>query len=152
MRRLPGAFLGLLAGCMLGQAQHIVPTMRTHPACPVTITSVSPSREFGFESVTFRDDSGKPISALHLTVVLAAESREEVADGGRVFAQLDPGGRKKVDVFLGRIPALAQRAKELRQTEARAILYVDSVDFADGTQWNWTEPGLDIPLQVRPLK
>ena len=60
MRRSLGAIFALVSGCVMAHAQHIVFTMRTHPSCPVMITSVSPSKEFGFEQVTLLDDSGKP--------------------------------------------------------------------------------------------
>ena len=153
MRRSLGAILALVSSCVMAHAQHIVFTMRTHPSCPVVITSVSPSKEFGFEQVTLLDDSGKPIDSMELRVVLATDSREEVVDGGRLFAKLAPGERKSVDTFLGRIRALTQRAQELRQTEARAIVYVESVEFSDGTRWDGTEPVVEIPVQpTQPTK
>jgi hypothetical protein len=147
MRGFLGTVLALVSGCVTVHAQHIVFTMRTHPSCPVVITSVSPSKEFGFEQVTLLDDSAKPIDSMELRVVLATDSQEEVVDGGRVFAKLAPGERKSVDVFLGHIRALTERVKELRRTEARAIAYVDSVEFSDGTQWDGTEPVVEIPVQ-----
>ena len=64
MRRSLRAILGLVSGCVMAYAQHIVFTMRTHPSCPVVITSVSPSKEFGFEQVTLLDDSGKTDEAI----------------------------------------------------------------------------------------
>jgi len=64
MRRSLGAILALVSSCVMAHAQHIVFTMRTHPSCPVVITSVSPSKEFGFEQVTLLDDSGKPIDSI----------------------------------------------------------------------------------------
>src|SRR6516225_2002422 len=153
MRRSLGAILALVSSCVMAHAQHIVFTMRTHPSCPVVITSVSPSKEFAFEQVTLLDDSGKPIDSMELRVVLATDSREEVVDGGRVFAKLAPGERKSVDIFLGQIRALTERAKELRQTEARAIVYVESVEFSDGTRWDGTEPVVEIPIQpTQPTK
>jgi hypothetical protein len=150
MRRSLGAVFGLVSGCVMAHAQHIVFTMRTHTSCPVVITSVSPSKEFGFDQVTLLDDSGKPIDSMELRVVLATDSREEVVDGGRVFAKLAPGERKSIPTFLGQIRALTQRAQELRQTEVRAIVYVESVEFSDGSEWAGTEPVVEIP--VRPTQ
>ena len=70
-----------------------------------------------------------------------------------MFAKLAPGERKSVDTFLGQIRALTERAHELRQTEARAIVYVESVEFSDGTRWVGTEPVVDIPVQpTQPTK
>ncbi|MBZ5576914.1 MAG: hypothetical protein LAP40_10180 [Acidobacteriia bacterium] len=151
MPRFLGTALALLFGCALAHAQHVVFTMRTHPTCPVLIASLVQSKDFGFQAVTLLDDSPKAIDSMMLTVVLTVGSREEVVDGGRVFAMLAPGDRKSVDVFLGRIQALQQRVQELRLAEARAIIYVDSVDFSDGTRWDGREPvvgpGGDVPLR-----
>lgn len=153
MQRFLATVLGLLCGCALAHGQRVVFTMLTHPSSPVLIASVSPSKDFGFQSVTLLNDSGKAIESMSLKVVLATPGmREELVDGGRVFAKLEPGDRKSVEVFLGRIQALAQRARELRQDAARAIVSVESVDFSDGTRWDGQEPMVDIPMrpEVRP--
>lgn len=138
--------LGLLFGCGLAHAQHIVFTMRTHPTCPVLISSLTSSNDFGFQTLALVGDSEKPIESMYLTVVLVSDSREEVVDGGRIFARLDSGERKTVDAFLGRIQALTERAKEWKLPLARAIVYVDSVEFADGTRWDARE----VVLEPRP--
>jgi hypothetical protein len=49
---------------------------------------------------------------------------------------LEPGERKDMNVFLGRMAALTRRAKELKQDVARAIVFIDFVDFTDGTRWD----------------
>jgi len=151
MPRLAEAVLALLVSGPLVQAQNIVFTMRTHPSCPVLISSVASSRDFGFQTVSLLDDSPKAIDSMILTVVLTVGLREEVVDGGRAFVKLQPGDRKNVEVFLGRLQALRQRAQNLHLAETRAIVYVDSVDFADGTRWDDHEPlvgpGGDQPLR-----
>jgi len=76
--------------------------------------------------------------------------KEEVVDGGHIFAKLEPGEPKTVDVFLGRMQALTQRARELKLEIARAIVTVEAVDFSDGTQWNGDPPIEDVPAQPRP--
>lgn len=146
MQRFLGTVLGLWFGCALAHGQHVVFTMRTHPTCPIVISSVTQSKEFGFQAVMVTADSAKPIESMNLTVVLATGEREEVVDGGHIFAKLNPGERKSVDVFLGRIRALTQRAKELRQQTARAIVFVESVEFSDGTRWDARETVVDVPL------
>ena len=140
MRRGLAAVLGLLCGSALAQAQHLVFTMRTHPNCPVVISSVASSRDFGFQTLSLLGDSDKEIESIYLTVVLTTDSQEEVVDGGRVFARLGPGERKTVDAFLGRMQALTARAKELKLPAARAIVFADSVEFTDGTRWDGREP------------
>ena len=152
MPRLTGTALALLAGCAVLPAQRLVFTMRTHPNCPVVISSVTSSKDFGFQSLKLFNDSPNAIDSMMLTVVLTVGSREEVVDGGRVFARLGSGERKSVDAFLGRLDGLRQRAQELRLAEARAIIFVDSVDFTDGSQWEGREPVVEIPLEPGPVR
>ena len=83
MRRSLRAILGLVSGCVMAYAQHIVFTMRTHPSCPVVITSVWPSKEFGFEQVTLLDDSGKPIDSMELRVVPHGPGQAAEEDHGQ---------------------------------------------------------------------
>ena len=147
MRRLASAFLLLISFGALAEAQRLVFTMRTHPTCPVWITSTTQSKDYGIQTVTFASDSDKEIASVLLTVVLTIGEQEEVVDGGRAFVMLQPGERKDTDVFLGRIPALTRRAKELKQDVARAIVFVDSVDFADGTRWDPHVQVVDVPAK-----
>ena len=134
--------LGFLLGSMAAHGQHLVFTMMTHPNCPVVITSVAPSKDFGFQSVMMTNDSPKAISAVDVKVVFAtARAEEESVDGGHVYATIESGERKSVDLFLGRISALKQRAKELKLDVARAIVLVEAVEFSDGTRW---DPGVLI--------
>jgi len=150
MRRLASAFLLLLSFGALAQAQRLVFTMRTHPTCPVWITSTSQSKDYGFQTLTFASDSGKVIASVNLSVVLVNGEQEEVVDGNRIYVGLESGERKEANVFLGRMPALTQRAKELKLDVGRAIVFVDSVDFADGTRWDPHVQVVDIP--VAPVK
>ena len=146
--RLSAAALGCVLLAVAAQAQHLVFTMVTQATCPLVISAVSSSRDFGFQSLTLLNDSSKTVESVRFKVVLAA-SRDEVADGGHVFARLEPGEKKMVDVFLGRRLALAQLARELKRDVVRAIITVEAVDFADGTQWTGDPPLEDLP--VRPL-
>lgn len=152
MPRWTATALALLAGCALLPAQHLIFTMRTHPNSPVVISSVTSSKDFGFQSLSLLNDSPRAIDSLMLTVVLTVGSREEVVDGGRVFARLAPGERKSVDAFLARLDGLRQRVQELRLAAARAIIFVDSVDFSDGTRWEGQEPVVEIPFDPRSVR
>jgi hypothetical protein len=113
----------------------------------VVISSVASSRDFGFQALTLLNDSDKTIDSLRFRVTM----KDEVVDGGHVFAKLEPGERKSVDVFLGRMQALTQRARELKLDVARAIVTVEAVEFADGSQWNGDQPAQDVPAQPRAL-
>jgi hypothetical protein len=145
MRRVASAFLLLLSFGTLAEGQRLVFTMRTHPSCPLWITSSTQSKDYGFQTLTFASDSDKAIASVNLTVVLTYGEQEEPVDGNRVYVGLESGERKELDVFLGRMTALTQRAKELKQDVARAIVYVDSVDFADGTRWDPHQQLADNP-------
>ena len=143
--RLWIAALGAMFAAMAAYGQHLVFTMVTPASCPIVISSVSSSRDFGFQSLTLLNDSSKTIESIRFKVSFAA-ARDEVADGGHVFAKLEPGEKKMIDVFLGRRSALVQLARELKLGVARAIVTVESVDFVDGTQWTGDPPILDIPV------
>lgn len=150
MRRILCPVLGLLFGCALAQAQHLVFTMRTFPTCPVVISSIESSSDYGFQSLHLLDDSNKVITSMRLSVAIALEPEEEVVDGGTVYVNLKPGDRKSVDVFLGQIRSLTEKAKELHLAVARAIVFVETVDFADGTRWDPRVQVVDVPTQ--PLR
>ena len=151
--RADNILVGILLLPAIAHGQHLVFTMLTHPTCPLVMASISSSRDFGFQSVALRNDSGKAIESIRLRVVLATpRGRDEWVDGGRVFARLEPGDRKEVEVFLGRTQALSQRARELKLGVGRAIVMVESADFSDGTRWTDEEPVVGVPDEPRPIK
>lgn len=142
----------LVLSSTLASGQRLVFTMLTPPTSPVALSSISSSRDFGFQSAHVRNDSAKAVEAIRFRVMLTTfGGRNEWADGGRVFVKLDPGERKTTDIFLGRIAALTQRARELKLEIARAVIVAEAVDFADGTQWTDDGPSEGIPIDPRPL-
>ena len=85
------------------------------------------------------------------------DSPEETVDSGHVYVSLDPGERKRLDVFLGRIEALEQKLREMREQVAWVKITVESVEFADGSQWDANSrgggeraqlAGIDLPGDV----
>lgn len=138
--------LGLFLISLPAFGQRLIFTMVTPASSPVVISSVASSRDFGFQALTLLNDSDKTIESIRFRVTI---KDDEVVDGGPVFAKLEPGDRKSVDVFLGRMQALTQRARELKLEIARAIVTVESVAFSDGTQWNGDPPAEDVPTQPR---
>jgi hypothetical protein len=140
--------LAVLLGSIAAYGQRVVFTMVTPATSPVMIASVQSSRDFGFQTLALFNDSDKTIDSIRFRVVLTRlQARDEVVDGGHVYARLEPGDRKNVDVFLGRLSALVQRARELKLAVARAVVTVEAVDYSDGSQWLGDQLIQDIPIQ-----
>jgi hypothetical protein len=150
MRRFVCTGLGLLLllfGCLLAHEQRILFTTRTHPSCPVLISAPSESKNFGFHAISLRNDSGKEIAALQLKVTISTgAAQDEVVDSRRVAIALAPGEVKRLEVDLASVQGSKQRARALRQEIASVLLFVESAEFSDGTQWNGDEPQLDLPV------
>lgn len=146
--KLRSVALGFVLSALAAHGQHLVFTMVTPATAPLTISSVASSRDYGFQSLTLLNDSDKTIESVLFRVTINGE----LVDGGRVFAALQPGETKDVNVFLGRITALVQRARELKLDIARAIVTVDAVDFTDGVPWNsGDQPVRDNPIRATPV-
>ena len=146
MRRFVRTGFGLLCGCMLAHGQRLIFTTRTHPSCPVLVSAPSESKEFGFHAIRIRNDSRKAIAALQLKVTISAgDTQEEVVDNRRVPVVLSPGETRRLEVHLASVQGSKQKARALRQEIASIMLFVESAEFSDGTQWNGNEPQLDLP-------
>ena len=139
--------LGFFLLSMAAYSQRVVFTMVTPATSPLVIVSIASSHDYGIQSLTLLNDSDKTIESIRFRVTM----NEGVVDGGHVFAKLQPGERKSVDVFLGRMPAMTQRARELKLEIARAIVTVEAVDFFDGTSWSGDQPAAqDTPIGPAP--
>lgn len=130
----------LFAAAASAASPYLVFTTRTHPRCPIAISSIAQSKETGFQAMTFHNDSEIAIHSVRLRVTFVADSKEEMAETADLSVMLDPRQDKRVDVGLGRIRELTQRAGSARF--ATVILFVDSIQFSDGTQWKSDEPVL----------
>src|ERR1700680_2942552 len=110
---------------MLTQGEQLVFTMRTQMSCPVAMSKISPSTEYGFQKVTFRNESKKSIRAVNLELAFSnaeSDSREEIVEGGRMVVLLQPEEEKRLDVRLGHTQTLQQRAKYLKHRITRVVL------------------------------
>jgi hypothetical protein len=141
----------LLFAVTAAQAQHLVFTTVTPGASPVWISSPERSKDFGFQSLEILNDSDEAVSAVYLKAMFSVEgSPEELADSGHVYVALDPGERKRLDVFLGRIEALSQMLRAARREVAWVKLTVESVEFADGSRWDANAPTvIEDPDSIR---
>jgi len=151
MRRV---FIGVLYATTLAHAERLVFTLLTSPTCPVFASAHEQSKDYGFQSLLFRNDSDKPIQTLYLTVTFytaKTRDREEVVDSGHIYLTLEPGEQKRLDVFLGRIRALTQKANSAGQEVAWVKLFIDSAEFSDGSRWEASPPSEGIPID-RPIK
>jgi hypothetical protein len=150
MRRFVCIGLGLLFGCMLANGQRLIFTTRTHPSCPVLVFAPSESKDFGFHAIRIRNDSAKVIAALQLKVTISGgDAQEDVVDSRRVQITLSPGETKRLEVHLASVQGSKQKARALRQEIASVMLFVESAEFTDGTEWNGNEPQLDLPVNDR---
>jgi hypothetical protein len=133
--------LALLFTAMAAHAQHLVFTTVTPGTSPVWISSPEESKDFGFQSLEILNDSDNAISSVYLKVTFSAsDSPEELIDTGHVYVSLEPGERKRPDVFLGRIDALSQKLRSMGRPVAWVKITVESVEFVDGSRWDADAP------------
>jgi hypothetical protein len=153
MRRSLLTSAGLLFACVLAHAQHIYFTTFIPANCPIVIEGLTQSKDFGFQAVVFQNDSSQAVQSIHLKVTLSsALTPGQIADGGHVYIDIEPGEQKREDVFLGRMQALTQRAKSDHLDIARAMISVESVEFADGSRWEANDLVVFDPTrELRPL-
>jgi len=147
MRRL---LLALFLAGTVAHAERVVFTMLTAPTCPVLASAPEQSKDFGFQTVLFRNDAEKPLQSVYLTVTFytaKTRDREEIVDSGHVYLNLGPGEMKRIDVFLGRIQALLQKMKSIREEVAWAKLFVSGAEFTDGSRWEMDKPPEGVPAQ-----
>ena len=148
------AFL-LLCTAAFAQAEHLVFTTVVPGNCPVWFSAPEKSKDFGFQSLEFLNDSSKSLQSLRLKVTFSTDAREqeEVVDSGHVYTDLEPGQQKRLDVFLGRISALSQKLKSVGREVAWVKITVETVEFADGSRWEPGAPVINDPVEpARPVK
>ena len=131
-------------------AQQVAFTSRAYVLSPVTIVSFDSSEEYGFDSVTMRNDSALPITAVRVQIIFHSEAGDEVADERRVPVDVDPRDTRRFAVAVGHIEGLRQLARSRRQSSALAILTIEAVEFADGSEWKQSEREHGAP--VDPLR
>lgn len=144
--RIAGVLVALAAAVVLPGGERTIYTSRTHMMCPILISDIGSSGEFGFESVTMLNESRRPVRAVNLRVTLSiGHNEEESIDGGRFPVELAPGEKKRVDVNLAKARAVELRARSVKEPIVRAVVFVESVEFDDGSMWNENGPVLWLP-------
>ncbi len=127
-------------------AQNLVFTTRVHLACPVHMSAIAQTKDLGFDSVLIRNESKKAIDTVHMNVSLTTESGEEIVEKASFLVMLAPGQSKRVNVSLGHVPELTNKAHLSHWRVVQATLFVVSADFTDGTQWDGAEPYINDPI------
>jgi hypothetical protein len=147
------ALLSLIVGSS-AFAQQVSFTSRTYVMSPVAIVSTDSSKEFGFESITIRNDGSRAITAVRLQIVFHSEAGDEIADERRIPVSVEARETRRFAVGMGHVEGLRQLARSRRQPAALAILTIESVEFADGSEWKQSEreQGAPIDPPTRPEK
>ena len=79
--------------------------------------------------------------------ISTGSAQDEVVDSRRVPITLESGETKRMEVHLASVQGSKQKARASRQEIASVMLFVESAEFSDGTQWNGDEPQLDVPTR-----
>ena len=149
MRTAAIVFMPVLI-CGIAFSQELAFTSRTYLQSPVVMSSMAESKEFGFDSVLLRNDGVAAVSAVHFKLTFRTGDREELADKRRVSVNLEPRDSRRLVLGLGDVTGLRQLAKSRKQTEALVVLTIESVEFADGSEWRQTEQQGGVPFDPRP--
>ena len=128
----------LLGIPVLAAESRVTFSMRTSLNCPVLISDIEMSKDYGFHKITVYNDSRQTVQALNFRVTLIPDSGEEIVEGGGVALELAPGERKTLEAGLGDIQKIQERARASGQVWIRAVVYVETAFFDDGTLWEET--------------
>jgi hypothetical protein len=133
-----------ILGVLYAQAPQLAFTSRAYVNSPVLLSAIESSTDFGFESVTLRNDGPEKASAVRLRVLLRSGSDEEVVDERRVPIDVARLETKRVVIGMAQIKGLRDHVSSLRQEAALVIITVEGVEFRDGTEWKNSGPFLHL--------
>ena len=145
----------LALAAVSGSAQSLVFTTRVHLTCPIQMSAIAQTKDLGFQSVLLHNDSKKAIDTVHLNVGLSLESGEESVEKASFLVMLAPGESKRVNVGLGRVAELTNKARSSHRPTVNVILFAQAVDFTDGTSWNGDDRPINdpaMPLRDTPIR
>jgi hypothetical protein len=128
-------------------------TVRMDFKCPVTVSAFEESKQYGFQSVTILNDSGRRLQSIHLKALLSDDGSEgDEVDGGRFNVPLESGRRQQIDTWLAERRAILQKVTSMRKHEGIVLLVVASVEFADGSHWEKEGRTGELPINdpVKP--
>lgn len=146
----PLCLLALVAAS--ASAQNLVFTTRVHLDCPVQMSAIAQTKDAGFDSAMLRNESKKTVDTVTLYVALISESGEEIVEKASVLVMLGAGQGKRVNLGLGHVQDLSNKARNSHRRVVQATLFVESVEFADGSQWSADEPAINDPVRRPPSK
>jgi len=146
--------LFLLAG-VTAYAQQVSFTSRTYVQSPVAILAVEQSNQFGFSAITLRNDAAHAITAVHFQIMFRTGAGDEIAGDRRVPVNIGLRDTRHFAIELGQIDGLRQLARSRGESNALVILTIESLEFADGSEWKESERDqgapIDplVPIQIR---
>ena len=74
------------------------------------MSAIAQTRDVGFDSLLLRNESKKTIDTIHLSVSLITESGEEVVEKASFLVMLGPARSKRVNIGMGHVPELNNKA------------------------------------------
>jgi hypothetical protein len=83
---------------------------------------------------------------------LQSGSDDEIADERRIAVRLEPRETKRVTLGLAQSKGLKDRLRSWHRNDGLAILIVEALEFADGTEWKRPhETNTDLPIEPAKL-
>jgi len=117
------------------EAQQLEFSSRSYIDAPLSLVSIQSSTDYGFETVTMRNDAPQHAVAVELQVVVSISGSDEIADRRRVVVNLDSQETRKITVGMGQTKGIRDLLSERKQPAGLAVITVEAVEFRDGSQW-----------------
>jgi hypothetical protein len=142
---------GIIASLVLGAACLYAGepafTTRVSFESPVTVSSFTESKVYGFESVLLENDGEEAVSFVQLMITFRTDSGDEIVADRRFQAGIGSRSTKRIIIDLGQKEALRQKMKPGPDSKALAILTIKAIELADGRVWQ----SETAPLTLDPL-
>ena len=129
------------------QAQQPAFTTRVSIDSPVTVASFTESKVYGYESVTIYNLGADAVAAVRLVVTFQAGTGDEIVEERRFPVEISPHTSRRVVVDLGHKEGLRQKMRPGPDSQALAILSVNTVEFSNGSAW---QSGVALPQLIDP--
>jgi hypothetical protein len=113
--------------------------MREHG--PISIVSVTSTREYMFERVIVKNMSEQHVSSVTFGVLLYPAGQPkptpELVSGRSVPTTIGPGQERMIELYDFKLSGAIERMDRMKLTTLRAEIGVLAVEFEDGAPWNF---------------